>query len=145
MKNNSYMKILRENKIEILEDGFPIFKKSKKHETIVKFTSPRSGSIVKESHMRTNNHRDDHGSLGKLGYTTDRWCEYDDNNWWTNLTHEESMQFDSNYKKIEKEKITTKQKLEAMSFLLSAATSDNKFDNEIIDALVDIAGLGNTQ
>ena len=99
--SNSYESILKQHNVEINKESiFPLFRKSKDHSSIIKFTDTTTGSIVRESSIRdSTNQGYANGSLRKLGYTTDRWCRYDDNYWWTELTHKELLEFDENYKK----------------------------------------------
>lgn len=144
--SNSYESILKQHNVEINKESiFPLFRKSKHHDSIIKFTDTTTGSIVKESSIRDSTKQGNtNGSLGKLGYATDRWCRYDANYWWTELTHEELLEFDENYKKEQEKKISTREKLKAMSLLLQSINYDNidNIEQEVLDALIDISGIG---
>ena len=142
--NNSYIDILKQHNVEINKKSiFPLFRKSTIHKSIIKFTDTNTGYIVKESQLRTSkNYGDINGSLGALGFSSSNWCDYDDEYCWIDLTHEELLEFDENYR-FEKEKISEKEKLKAMSLLMSSINShgNNNFENKVIDALIDISGL----
>lgn len=118
---NFYESILKQHNVEINKESiFPLFRKSKDNGSIIKFTDTTTGSIVKESPIRDSvRHGEDvNGNLGKLGYTINRWCRYDDNYWWVELTHEELLEFDENYKKEQEKKFSTREKLKAISLLM---------------------------
>ena len=144
LMNNSYENILKQYNVEITkEDIFPLFRKSKHHDSIVKFTDTTTGSIVRESSMRDlMKHRNGDGSLGKLGYTTDMWVKYDDKYWWVELTNEELLEFDENYKKEQEKKFSTREKLKAMSLLMSSFMHNIDLEQEVLDALLDISEIG---
>ena len=105
--NNSYIDILKQHNVEINKKSiFPLFRKSTIHKSIIKFTDTNTGYIVKESQLRTSkNYGDINGSLGALGFSSSNWCDYDDEYCWIDLTHEELLEFDENYR-FEKEKIS---------------------------------------
>ena len=141
---NQYLEILEQNNIDTTKKViFPLYRKSTIHKSIIKFTDTNTGYIVKESQLRTSkNYGDINGSLGALGFSSSNWCDYDDEYCWIDLTHEELLEFDENYR-FEKEKISSKEKLKAMSLLMSSINShgNNNFENKVIDALIDISGL----
>ncbi len=142
---NQYLEILEQNNVEITKQSiFPLYRKSTIHNSIVKFTDTTTGSIVKESQLRTSkDYGDIKGSLGALGFSSSNWYDYDDEYCWIDLTHEELLEFDENYK-FEKGKISSKEKLKAMSLLMSSINSHGKsnLENEVLDKLFDIVGLG---
>lgn len=143
--NNSYEDILKQHNVEINKESiFPLFRKSKDHDSIIKFTDTRTGSIVRESSIRDSTKQGDgNGNLGKLGYTTDRWCRYDHDSLWIELTHEELLEFDENYRKEQEKKFSTREKLKAISLLMPSFMHDNiNLEQEVIDALIDISGIG---
>lgn len=141
---NQYLEILEQNNVDTTKKViFPLYRKSTIHNSIVKFTDTNTGSIVKESQLRTSkDYGDMNGSLGALGFSSSNWCDYDDKYCWIELTHEELLEFDENYRK-EKEKISSKEKLKAISLLMPSFMHDNiNLEQEVIDALIDISGIG---
>lgn len=141
---NQYLEILEQNNVDTTKKViFPLYRKSTIHNSIVKFTDTNTGSIVKESQLRTSkDYGDMNGSLGALGFSSSNWCDYDDKYCWIDLTHEELLEFDENYR-FEKEKISSKEKLKAISLLMPSFMHDNiNLEQEVIDALIDISGIG---
>lgn len=124
--NNFYKNILKQHNIDTTEQRiFPLFRKSTYHKSIVKFTDKHNGYIVRESHMRNpDKHGDNDGTLGKLGSgESNKWVAYDDKNWWSDLTHEELLEFDENYRN--KHLLETK----------------NNISKELIDSLLNLENL----
>lgn len=142
---NQYLEILEQNNVDTTKKViFPLYRKSTIHNSIVKFTNTNTGSIVKESQLRTSkDYGDMNGSLGALGFSSSNWCDYNDNYCWTELTHEELLEFDENYRKKQEKKISTREKLKAISLLMPSFMHDNiNLEQEVIDALIDISGIG---
>lgn len=139
--SNSYLEILKQNNVNTTAI-FHLYRKSKNNGAIIKFTDKQTGSIVKESQKRTSKSEYGAGNMGAIWFSASNWVRYDNEQYWTNLTHEELLEFDENYK-LEKEKISSKEKLQAMSLLMSSMNSSgsNNLENEVIDALINIAGI----
>ena len=143
---NQYLEILEQNNVDTTKKViFPLYRKSTIHNSIVKFTDTNTGSIVKESQLRTSkDYGDIKGSLGALGFSSSNWCDYHDEYYWIDLTHEELLEFDENYRKEQEKKISTREKLKAISLLMPSINYDNldNIEQEVIDALIDISGIG---